>query len=62
MRSSSSSESTSAVYGFPSLGLGLPASTRSPSCREAEEPAGASPDLPKEDSSRFGEFIATASK
>lgn len=50
-----------AVYGFPSLGLGLPESTTI----TALPGAGSGwrfPDLLEPDSKRFGEFIATASK
>lgn len=50
-----------AVHGFPSLGLGLPAST-SITVLPGVGAGWRFPDLAEKDSSRFGEFIATASK
>ncbi len=50
-----------AVYGFPSLGLGLPYSTTiTVVARDAE--GWRFPDLPETDLKRFGAFIASASK
>lgn len=52
----------SAVYGFPSLGLGLPASTRIEVRGEAEEEGWRFPGLPKEDWIHFNEFIDSVAR